>query len=119
MGNSSADFLDSRAVDCQIDPASIDPADIFEDRDTTMNYNCRPAEANFVNENVPIYQVLQEGQMPGDSGRPNGWYLTTTLNREIDKRPSAGPKSALIRLGGLDIAEPSCASVRGAAFPAF
>jgi hypothetical protein len=77
--------------------------------------NCTADEAQFVDDNVPQYLVLSKDETPGDSMPPLGWTLA---GRDIDKSASPGPRSALVRLGGSDMAEPSCEMVRNAAFPA-
>jgi len=123
VGASSADFLDSRAWSCSVDPTTLPPGGgLFpaDPRVASMNYECTDAEAQFVDDNVPIYRILGPGDRPGDSMRPGGWNanpILGTFDREIDKTPSEGGKSSLIRLGSLQDAEPTCAAVRNAAYP--
>lgn len=112
VGDSQADYLDSRAWECEVDPATLPPGDA---RMGGSDFACTTAEAQFVDENVPAYRVLAKGAMPGDSMPPLGWVLA---GRDIPKTASAGPRSALVRLGSLSDPEPSCEAVRTAAYPA-
>jgi hypothetical protein len=111
VGDSIAEFLDSRAVDCEIDPDTLPATD---PRVSSGDTACTATEAQFVDDNVPQYIVLAKGETPGETMPPLGWSLA---GRDIDKSASIGPRSGLVRLGGLDAAEPDCAAVRNAAFP--
>jgi hypothetical protein len=120
-GDSDAQYLDSRAWECEVDPATLPPGNpsdpLAPPRDPrldSMDYTCAINEAMFVDENVPAYQVLAKGAMPGDSMPPLGW---AAASRDIPKDASEGPRSAIVRLGSLTDAEPSCEMVRTAAFP--
>jgi hypothetical protein len=110
VGDSTAEFLDSRAIDCLVDPNSLPAGDTLHPGNA-----CTDAEAIFVDENVPQYLVLDKGETPGDTMPLLGWV---SQGRDIDKSPSDGPRSALVRIADLDAAEPDCATVRNAAFPA-
>lgn len=126
-GPAMADFLDSRAYSCEVTPSSLPtgptqgtPFMTADPRIATMNYACTGAEAQFVDDNVPIYIVLQQGQVPGDSKRPNGWSpnpFNNFLDRDIKRHRSMGPRSAIVRLGDLAGPEPSCATVRDVSYP--
>lgn len=110
VGESTVDFLDSRALECIIDPMTLVAGD---PRIASMDHDCTAAEATFVDENVPLYQVLPKDAVPGATMLPLGWGLAA---RDIDKSPSEGPKSALVRLGSNSDPEPSCETVRTATF---
>jgi hypothetical protein len=110
VGDSECDMLDSRAWSCKLDPTTY-PAGVTYPMD-----ECDVNQAKFVDDNVPIYRVLGAGQMAGPvTTLPNGWAF---VGRNIDTTASRGPKSALVRLGDLTGGEPTCAAVRGAAYPA-
>jgi hypothetical protein len=111
VGDSQANYLDSRAWECLVDPASLPEGDTTHPENKCIE----GVEDVFVDENVPVYQVLAKDAVPGDSMVPAGWLLA---GRDIDKAPSVGPRSALVRLGSLADTEPSCEMVRTAAYPA-
>jgi hypothetical protein len=73
-----------------------------------MAGNCKASDAQFVDENVPNYRVLQKGETPpADVKFPNG--------KALDPTPSKGPQSSVVRLGDLMPATPiTCADVRAA-----
>jgi hypothetical protein len=101
IGTGIAEFVQSRAWGCMVQPGTTDnpfgpvagPNDV-----------CESAEAAFMDENLPIYQVLLPGQTP-----------MMPIEVEND-HPSLGPKISLVRLGDLG-EDVSCADVRGAPYP--
>jgi hypothetical protein len=76
---------------------------------------CAPADATFIDTNTPLYHVLKKGEVP-----PAEWKHPNDANKDalLDRSPSVGPRSSVVRLGDLGTMK-SCADVRGAAFPAF
>jgi hypothetical protein len=116
VGDSSAQFLESRAYDCVVDPSTLPSGAAARPATGPTPANaCTDTEAQFVDDNVPLYKVLAKNGVPGAAIPPVGWALS---GRDIVKTASVGPRSAIVRIGGLTDAEPSCAAARGAAFPA-
>jgi hypothetical protein len=99
-GNGVAEFFQSRAYGCIV-------------KEGTANLGAQPAgpdeacdgnEAQFMDENLPIYYVLGAGETPAQN-------LMIT-----NKSPSTGTQFGFVRLGKLG--EPmSCADVRAAPYP--
>lgn len=96
VGDSNAEFLDSRVYDCQ----------------RTDSQNCAPAQAQFVDEQAPTYNILNVGEAP-----PPEIMTMGSNSMQLDQTPSVGTRSALVRLGDVG-GSFSCADVRNAAFPA-
>jgi len=94
-----AEFVQSRAIGCRIEPGTHDlfawPAG--------QNDLCSEAQLQFLNEALPVYDILRLGDVPDES-----------RDLPADKRnPSDGPRFQLIRLGALD-EDLSCPQVRDA-----
>lgn len=102
LGTGIAEFVQSRAWGCMVQRGTTDnPFDLIG---AGPNEFCQPAEAAFMDENLPIYEVLLVGNTP-----------TPPIQVE-DMSPSKGPLISLVRLG--DVGEPvSCEDVRNAAYP--
>jgi hypothetical protein len=97
VGDSNAEFLDSRVLDCSKTDGSA----------------CMPDEAAFVDEQAPTYNILKKGTAPPtDVTKP-----ATQGGGPLDQTPSVGPRSALVRLGDLG-GNFTCADVRNAQYPA-
>jgi hypothetical protein len=96
-GSATAMGFESRTLDCI----------------TASGAACTPAQSEFVDKNNPNYNVLQVGQMP-----PADWkHPTAAADMALDRSPSKGPLSSVVRLGDLG-QQFSCEQVRGAAYPA-
>lgn len=68
----------------------------------------------FLDKNTPTFHVLKAGETP-----PAEWKHTRAeVDTLLDRTPSVGPKSAVVRLGELGSSS-TCADVRNAEFPAF
>lgn len=97
VGSAEAEDFESRAINCV----------------TKAGAECAPAEAEFVDQNNPIFHVLQVGQMP-----PATWkHPRTDADATLDRSPSKGPQSAVVRLDEV-AGTKTCADVRAAMFPA-
>jgi len=81
---------------------------------------CQPAQAQFVDENLPYYNVLQANAAPPAVDPRTGVDVLLPQAQGgglLDQTPSVGPRSAMVRLG--DIGTPfNCGDVSGAPFPA-
>jgi hypothetical protein len=100
-GAGIAEFVNSRAWGCFAEKGTFNfPFGI----PAGANDPCSSAEANFMDANLPIYDVLNVGATPDSS-------LQLT-----DKSPSAGPQISLVRLGDAN-ASISCDDVRSATYP--
>ncbi len=83
---------------------------------------CSPTDANFVDQNVPNYHLLQLGEAPPAAptwqhpreNSSNPLIPKVTLNRSA----SLGPRTSVVRLGDLGTSV-TCDMARNAAFPAF
>lgn len=98
VGVGLAEFVQSRAWGCLIK----------EGTGTLMgaagpNDLCRAAEGGFIDENLPIYQILLEGERPDPE-------------RLVPDHPSTGAVTRLVRLGPPDM-QVTCGEVRNAAYP--
>jgi hypothetical protein len=89
------DAIQSRAVSCKVDPASLPNGDTSH-----PDNSCTTEEAIFVDENVPNYHILQKDEKPGNA-------------MVKDQTASVGPQAEMVRLGDLN-ATFDCAAVRGA-----
>jgi hypothetical protein len=92
--DASAQFLDSRVFDCE----------------RTDGVACDPAQAAFVDEQAPTYNILAAGTAPPPEIMTMGFE-----SMQLDQTPSAGPRSAMVRIGDAGTSF-SCADVRNAAF---
>jgi hypothetical protein len=96
-GNATAMGFESRSLDCV----------------TKDDAACTPAQSEFVDKNNPNYHVLQVGETP-----PAEWkHPTAAADMALDRSPSKGPQSAVVRLGDLG-ANVTCEQVRNAMYPA-
>jgi hypothetical protein len=103
VGIAEAEFFDSRAIGCQQKEGTVDG---FGATPAAANQDCSAAQAEFLDANIPIWNVLQTGETPPS-------HITIT-----DRSASPGARSALVRLGNLGD-NITCADVRNAPFPAF
>jgi len=94
-GDATVTNLDSRVLDCT----------------RTDDQACESAQATFVDEQAPTYNILDEGE------KPPADVVDMKTGQPIDQSLSVGSRSALVRLGDLG-GNFDCAAVRGAAFPA-
>ena len=100
VGEGFAEFVQSRAWGCLAQPGSANPGEPA----AGANDPCQATEAMFMDENLPIYEILRLGESPGS-------------NLDVkDRSPSKGPLMSLVRLGkpGESV---SCEQVRNAAYP--
>lgn len=99
VGAGLAEFVQSRAYGCVVQPGSAD----FGGQPALQGEPCTAAQAAFMDENLPIYRVLAAGEAPDP-----------VLN-VVDKAPSAGPLFSMVRLGRAG--DPvTCQAVRDAAY---
>jgi hypothetical protein len=103
VGTGIAEFVQSRAWGCMVQPGTSDNP--FDMVGAGPNDVCESAEAAFMDENLPIYDVLLPGEAPTPPIMVN------------DMSPSAGPKIRLVRLGDLGAGDVDCQDVRAAAYP--
>jgi hypothetical protein len=73
--------------------------------------DCKPADEEFVDQNLPNYHVLQKGTAPSDTWKTEAAKVSTSL----DQTGSVGPRSSMVRLGDVGTTF-SCAQVREATF---
>lgn len=102
LGSGIAEFVQSRAWGCMVQQGTTDNP--FDPVGAPANTVCESAEAAFMDENLPIYQVLLAGQTPADPIKVE--------NMEA----SSGPKIRLVRLGDLS-SDVTCEDVRSAPYP--
>jgi hypothetical protein len=95
VGDSVAEHLDSRVVDCVL----VD------------GKPCTPAQSKFVDDSAPNWNILKKGE------HPPATVVTMRDKKPIDQTPSMGPRSSMVRLGDTGDAV-DCAAIRGASFPA-
>lgn len=96
VGDSTADFLDSRVIGCV----------------QSDGMNCPFAAQGFVDSVAPVYHILNIGEAPpADLLRPQ-----TQGGGPLDQTPSIGPRSALVRIGDLGQSF-ACDAIRNAPFP--
>lgn len=110
-GSINAPLFELRAVGCKVDAQSPYP---FDPRLETGDVTCTADEVRYLQDEMPRFQTLRAGEMPGDSRRLLGWQF---IERDIDKRVSEGAKVSMVRIANVDDNEPTCAVVRAAAFP--
>jgi hypothetical protein len=95
-GVATADGFESRTLDCVGSDGTA----------------CTPDQSTFIDENNPNYNVLQVGGTP-----PADWkHPTPAADAKLDRSPSKGPLSSVVRLGDLGQTF-TCDQVRMAAFP--
>lgn len=97
-GSGIAQFVNSRGWSCLVQQGT---ANYPWGRPAGASDACTSAEAQFLDANLPLYQILAVGEKPSS---------TLTLS---DKSASKGPQVRLVRLGALD-AGATCADVRAA-----
>jgi hypothetical protein len=99
-GSALAEYVNSRAAGCVVQPGTVAWPDT---RPAGQNEACDSTEVDFIDENLPEYQLLAAGQTPNSS-----------LELK-DAKPSKGPEVSIVRLGTLtdDI---GCAAVRDAKY---
>ena len=99
-GNGVAEFFESRAWGCIVKEGSSN----LGGNPAGPNQPCDSNEAQFMDENLPIYHVLGPGEAPDSK-------LNVT-----NKAASTGPQFSMVRLGALTESV-SCDQVRDAAYP--
>ena len=100
IGSGLAEFFQSRAYGCVVKQGSAN----LGGQPAGANEGCDSNEAQFMDENLPIYHVLGPGETPASN-------LKVT-----DTSPSTGPQFALVRLGKLSDSV-TCEDVRAAPYP--
>jgi hypothetical protein len=76
--------------------------------------DCKNADANFVDKNLPNYHVLAAGAVP-----PAEWkHPRADADAKLDRTPSKGPQSSVVRVADLG-ATVTCAQIRATQYPAF
>lgn len=94
-----AEYVQSRAIGCMLEPGSHDLFAASAGEDDL----CNEQQLLFMNQNLPIYDILRLGDIPN-------WRL----NLPADKRvPSDGPRFQFVRLGDVD-QDTNCSEVRDA-----
>jgi hypothetical protein len=99
IGSGIAQFVESRAWGCYVQPGSAD----FPGAAAGPNEFCEASQALFLDQNMPIYNVLALGKAPDSK-----------LN-VVDKSVSKGPQFSLVRLGKVGD-QVTCADVRDAKY---
>jgi hypothetical protein len=100
QGSGIAEFVQSRAWGCFVQAGTAN----FPGPAAGPMEACQAAEAQFLDENMPIYNVLALGQSPA------------TNLKVVNSAPSKGTLFSLVRLGKLG--DPvTCADVRSAKYP--
>jgi hypothetical protein len=98
-GSAVAEYVDSRAYGCLIEPGTYDfPLGAR----AGANELCTSSEAQFMDANLPVYELLSAGATPK---APN----------VVDKSASRGPEISVVRLGAASAAV-SCAAVLAAKY---
>jgi hypothetical protein len=100
LGDGVAEFFESRAWGCVVKEGSANLGGM----PAGPNEPCNQNEAQFMDENLPIYHVLGPGETPASN-------LNVT-----NKTASTGPQFSMVRLGKLSD-DVSCDQVRNAAYP--
>jgi hypothetical protein len=99
-GSALVENVNSRAIGCLLQPGSYNFPDF---RRAGADEVCSAAEAQFIDENLPVYELLAAGATPR--------RVLDLANRAA----SQGPDIALVRLGAASAAV-SCAQVRAAKY---
>jgi hypothetical protein len=100
QGSAVAEYVNSRAAGCLVQRGTYNFPNA---RPAGDNDACDASEVSFLDENLPVYQLLAAGQEP-----------SSALDLQ-DKRPSRGPEVRAVRLGDLGAAV-GCAEVRDATY---
>jgi hypothetical protein len=96
-GSADADGFDTRLFGCKLKSSGMP---------------CDDTGAAFVDLNLPNFHVLQATQVP-----PPEWkHPRAEADAVLNRAPSAGPKSSVVRLGDLG-ANVTCAQVRSTMYP--
>lgn len=98
-GGGVVDFVQSRAAGCYVQPFTADPFLPL----AGPNEPCTDAEQLFIDESLPIYTILRQGDVPDPR---------LVID---DHSPSEGPGFSLVRLGDVP-STATCADVRQAIF---
>jgi hypothetical protein len=98
-GSAVVEYLDSRSAGCLVEAGTAD----FPGAAAGKNEACTATEAQFMDDNLPTYQLLGPGEVPD-----------STLN-PTDKSMSKGPQTSVVRLGDAHAAI-SCSDVRAAMY---
>jgi hypothetical protein len=107
VGAADADDFESRAFAC-----------VMKDGSKCSETGGDSDGIGFLDKNVPVFHVLKAGETP-----PAKWKHTDALGNtrpsdaKLDRSPSKGPQSSVIRLGELNQSF-ACDAVRSAAYPA-
>jgi hypothetical protein len=97
VGSGIAQFVQSRSWGCYVQQGSFN----LGQNPAGPNEACAPDEAQFLDDNLPIYNILNVGDTPDPK-----------LN-VVDKSASKGPLFSIVRLG--ELGDPvTCADVRNA-----
>lgn len=102
-GSAVAQYVNSRANGCLVEPGSFDWFDAMR-RPAGREERCDDDEANFIDLSMPEYRVLAAGQTPGQS------------SQRADNSRSRGPIVSVMRFGPTNMPI-SCEQVRKAAYP--
>jgi hypothetical protein len=100
VGPGVAEFVQSRGWGCLVQEGTANWGGVAAGPDEA----CMAAEAAFMDENLPIYNVLRAGQAPDP------------MLSVPDHAPSEGPKFSLVRVGAPGESV-TCAEIRDAAYP--
>ena len=95
VGDSSAENLDSRVIDCRLQ----------------TDEKCTVAQATYVDESAPAWNILKKGD------KPPADVLMMSDMKPIDQTVSKGARSSMVRLGDSG-GSFDCAAVRAADFAA-
>jgi hypothetical protein len=99
-GSAVAEYVNSRAIGCLVEQGSYD---LVQTLPAGSHEACTDREANFLDENLPEYLLLNAGQTPASSLQLD------------DKSASDGPSVSVVRFGATNM-DVSCADVRAAKF---
>lgn len=99
-GSAVVDYVNSRASGCYVQPGTFDLGSIVGP--AGEDERCRDEEASFIDQSMPVYQVLGAGESPGESRTPR------------DDTPSSGPTVQVVRFP-IEFT-PSCYDARRAPF---
>ena len=100
VGDSSAENLDSRVIDCRLTGVDGAPGE-----------RCTVAQATYVDEGAPTWNILKKGEKPPADA------LKMSDMTPIDQTVSKGARSSMVRLGDSG-GSFDCAAVREADFAA-
>lgn len=101
QGSALAEYVNSRAAGCRVQRGTFNWPNTGAA--AGGDQACDAGELSFLDENLPVYQLLAAGQTPMSS------------LELADQQPSKGPEVKTVRLGDVDDAV-SCADVRDAKY---